>query len=402
MDKRRNEELLNSVANSIKSDKKVDISEKYGLSSALKSLLEEQNALNKQDETRVKKEEIKFVKLNEEEKDKKEVSETKKEEVKVKEEVKPNISVEKMKEMVEESKKSGDDVLKKQIDSILSSYKDTGEDKSKEHLNKDQKEQIVVELDENKAVTYKFKKLEVSDKQKAAIDQFFGVSEEMEKRRKKDDKILSKYAAKEEENLVKKIYEDEELEKEEKKENKENSNLIENEKIKEDTGSTLDEIIKGKEIDGEIEVRKNKTKLEEEFEKYKETLPEDIKNKVNSSINISELAKIRELKLKQELEEKSKLDVELPYLESELSEIESEEYGEVSDIIDEMYEEQDKIKRKSNILFRIINSSRNYNNSSSSSICNIKITKSTIIRQYYFKYSSNNRKYKEYDKNLTD
>lgn len=402
MDKRRNEELLNSVANSIKSDKKVDISEKYGLSSALKSLLEEQNALNKQDETKVKKEEIKFVKLNEEEKDKKEVSETKKEEVKVKEDVKPNISVEKMKEMVEESKKSGDDVLKKQIDSILSSYKDTGEDKSKEHLNKDQKEQIVVELDENKAVTYKFKKLEVSDKQKAAIDQFFGVSEEMEKRRKKDDKILSKYAAKEEENLVKKIYEDEELEKEEKKENKENSNLIENEKIKEDTGSTLDEIIKGKEIDGEIEVRKNKTKLEEEFEKYKETLPEDIKNKVNSSINISELAKIRELKLKQELEEKSKLDVELPYLESELSEIESEEYGEVSDIIDEMYEEQDKMKRKSNILFRIINSSRNYNNSSSSSICNIKITKPTIIRQYYFKYSRNNRKYKEDDKNLTD
>ena len=377
MDKRRNEELLNSVANSIKSDKKVDISEKYGLSSALKSLLEEQNALNKQDETKVKKEEIKFVKLNEEEKDKKEVSETKKEEVKVKEDVKPNISVEKMKEMVEESKKSGDDVLKKQIDSILSSYKDTGEDKSKEHLNKDQKEQIVVELDENKAVTYKFKKLEVSDKQKAAIDQFFGVSEEMEKRRKKDDKILSKYAAKEEENLVKKIYEDEELEKEE---NKENSNLIENEKIKEDTGSTLDEIIKGKEIDGEIEVRKNKTKLEEEFEKYKETLPEDVKNKVNSSINISELAKIRELKLKQELEEKSKLDVELPYLESELSEIETEEYGEVSDIIDEMYEEQDKMKRKSNVLFRIINSSRNYNNSSSSSICSIKITKSTIIR----------------------
>ena len=380
MDKRRNEELLNSVANSIKSDKKVDISEKYGLSSALKSLLEEQNALNKQDETKVKKEEIKFVKLNEEEKDKKEVSETKKEEVKVKEDVKPNISVEKMKEMVEESKKSGDDVLKKQIDSILSSYKDTGEDKSKEHLNKDQKEQIVVELDENKAVTYKFKKLEVSDKQKAAIDQFFGVSEEMEKRRKKDDKILSKYAAKEEENLVKKIYEDEELEKEEKKENKENSNLIENEKIKEDTGSTLDEIIKGKEIDGEIEVRKNKTKLEEEFEKYKENLPEDIKNKVNSSINISELAKIRELKLKQELEEKSKLDVELPYLESELSEIETEEYGEVSDIIDEMYEEQDKMKRKSNVLFRIINSSRNYNNSSSISICDIKITKSTIIR----------------------
>lgn len=380
MDKRRNEELLNSVANSIKSDKKVDISEKYGLSSALKSLLEEQNALNKQDETKVKKEEIKFVKLNEEEKDKKEVSETKKEEEKVKEDVKPNISVEKMKEMVEESKKSGDDVLKKQIDSILSSYKDTGEDKSKEHLNKDQKEQIVVELDENKAVTYKFKKLEVSDKQKAAIDQFFGVSEEMEKRRKKDDKILSKYAAKEEENLVKKIYEDEELEKEENKENKENSNLIENEKIKEDTGSTLDEIIKGKEIDGEIEVRKNKTKLEEEFEKYKETLPEDIKNKVNSSINISELAKIRELKLKQELEEKSKLDVELPYLESELSEIETEEYGEVSDIIDEMYEEQDKMKRKSNVLFRIINSSRNYNNSSSSGICNIKITKSTIIR----------------------
>lgn len=379
MDKRRNEELLNSVANSIKSDKKVDISEKYGLSSALKSLLEEQNALNKQDETKVKKEEIKFVKLNEEEKDKKEVSETKKEEEKVKEDVKPNISVEKMKEMVEESKKSGDDVLKKQIDSILSSYKDTGEDKSKENLNKDQKEQIVVELDENKAVTYKFKKLEVSDKQKAAIDQFFGVSEEMEKRRKKDDKILSKYAAKEE-NLVKKIYEDEELEKEEKKENKENSNLIENEKIKEDTGSTLDEIIKGKEIDGEIEVRKNKTKLEEEFEKYKETLPEDIKNKVNSSINISELAKIRELKLKQELEEKSKLDVELPYLESELSEIESEEYGEVSDIIDEMYEEQDKMKRKSNVLFRIINSSRNYNNSSSISICDIKITKSTIIR----------------------
>ena len=378
MDKRRNEELLNSVANSIKSDKKVDISEKYGLSSALKSLLEEQNALNKQDETRVKKEEIKFVKLNEEEKDKKEVSETKKEEVK--EDVKPNISVEKMKEMVEESKKSGDDVLKKQIDSILSSYKDTDEDKSKENLNKDQKEQIVVELDENKAVTYKFKKLEVSDKQKAAIDQFFGVSEEMEKRRKKDDKILLKYAAKEEENLVKKIYEDEELEKEEKKENKENSNLIENEKIKEDTGNTLDEIIKGKEIDGEIEVRKNKTKLEEEFEKYKETLPEDIKNKVNSSINISELAKIRELKLKQELEEKSKLDVELPYLESELSEIESEEYGEVSDIIDEMYEEQDKMKRKSNILFRIINSSRNYNNSSSSGICSIKITKSTIIR----------------------
>ena len=402
MDKRRNEELLNSVANSIKSDKKVDISEKYGLSSALKSLLEEQNALNKQDETKVKKEEIKFVKLNEEEKDKKEVSETKKEEEKVKEDVKPNISVEKMKEMVEESKKSGDDVLKKQIDSILSSYKDTGEDKSKENLNKDQKEQIVVELDENKAVTYKFKKLEVSDKQKAAIDQFFGVSEEMEKRRKKDDKILSKYAAKEEENLVKKIYEDEELEKEEKKENKENSNLIENEKIKEDTGSTLDEIIKGKEIDGEIEVRKNKTKLEEEFEKYKETLPEDIKNKVNSSINISELAKIRELKLKQELEEKSKLDVELPYLESELSELESEEYGEVSDIIDEMYEEQDKMKRKSNILFRIINSSRNYNNSSSSSICNIKITKPTIIRQYYFKYSRNNRKYKEDDKNLTD
>lgn len=382
MDKRRNEELLNSVANSIKSDKKVDISEKYGLSSALKSLLEEQNALNKQDETKVKKEEIKFVKLNEEEKDKKEVSETKKEEVKVKEDVKPNISVEKMKEMVEESKKSGDDVLKKQIDSILSSYKDTGEDKSKENLNKDQKEQIVVELDENKAVTYKFKKLEVSDKQKAAIDQFFGVSEEMEKRRKKDDKILSKYAAKEEENLVKKIYEDEEIEieKEEKTENKENSNLIENEKIKEDTGSTLDEIIKGKEIDGEIEVRKNKTKLEEEFEKYKETLPEDIKNKVNSSINISELAKIRELKLKQELEEKSKLDVELPYLESELSEIETEEYGEVSDIIDEMYEEQDKMKRKSNVLFRIINSSRNYNNSSSSSICNIKITKPTIIR----------------------
>ena len=379
MDKRRNEELLNSVANSIKSDKKVDISEKYGLSSALKSLLEEQNALNKQDETRVKKEEIKFVKLNEEKKDKKEVSETKKEE-KVKQDVKPNISVEKMKEMVEESKKSGDDVLKKQIDSILSSYKDTGEDKSKEHLNKDQKEQIVVELDENKAVTYKFKKLEVSDKQKAAIDQFFGVSEEMEKRRKKDDKILSKYAAKEEENLVKKIYEDEELEKEEKKENKENSNLIENEKIKEDTGSTLDEIIKGKEIDGEIEVRKNKTKLEEEFEKYKETLPEDVKNKVNSSINISELAKIRELKLKQELEEKSKLDVELPYLESELSEIETEEYGEVSDIIDEMYEEQDKMKRKSNVLFRIINSSRNYNNSSSSGICDIKITKSTIIR----------------------
>lgn len=380
MDKRRNEELLNSVANSIKSDKKVDISEKYGLSSALKSLLEEQNALNKQDETKVKKEEIKFVKLNEEEKDKKEVSETKKEEEKVKEDVKPNISVEKMKEMVEESKKSGDDVLKKQIDSILSSYKDTDEDKSKENLNKDQKEQIVVELDENKAVTYKFKKLEVSDKQKAAIDQFFGVSEEMEKRRKKDDKILSKYAAKEEENLVKKIYEDEELEKEEKKETIENSNLIENEKIKEDTGSTLDEIIKGKEIDGEIEVRKNKTKLEEEFEKYKETLPEDIKNKVNSSINISELAKIRELKLKQELEEKSKLDVELPYLESELSEIESEEYGEVSDIIDEMYEEQDKMKRKSNVLFRIINSSRNYNNSSSISICNIKITKSTIIR----------------------
>lgn len=380
MDKRRNEELLNSVANSIKSDKKVDISEKYGLSSALKSLLEEQNALNKQDETKVKKEEIKFVKLNEEEKDKKEVSETKKEEEKVKEDVKPNISVEKMKEMVEESKKSGDDVLKKQIDSILSSYKDTGEDKSKENLNKDQKEQIVVELDENKAVTYKFKKLEVSDKQKAAIDQFFGVSEEMEKRRKKDDKILSKYAAKEEENLVKKIYEDEELEKEEKKENKENSNLIENEKIKEDTGSTLDEIIKGKEIDGEIEVRKNKTKLEEEFEKYKETLPEDIKNKVNSSINISELAKIRELKLKQELEEKSKLDIELPYLESELSEIETEEYGEVSDIIDEMYEEQDKMKRKSNVLFRIINSSRNYNNSSSISICDIKITKSTIIR----------------------
>ena len=377
MDKRRNEQLLNSVANSIKSDKKVDISEKYGLSSALKSLLEEQNALNKQDETKVKKEEIKFVKLNEEEKDKKEVSETKKEEVKVKEDVKPNISVEKMKEMVEESKKSGDDVLKKQIDSILSSYKDTGEDKSKENLNKDQKEQIVVELDENKAVTYKFKKLEVSDKQKAAIDQFFGVSEEMEKRRKKDDKILSKYAAKEEENLVKKIYEDEELEKEE---NKENSKLIENEKIKEDTGSTLDEIIKGKEIDGEIEVRKNKTKLEEEFEKYKETLPEDVKNKVNSSINISELAKIRELKLKQELEEKSKLDVELPYLESELSEIETEEYGEVSDIIDEMYEEQDKMKRKSNVLFRIINSSRNYNNSSSISICNIKITKSTIIR----------------------
>ena len=380
MDKRRNEELLNSVANSIKSDKKVDISEKYGLSSALKSLLEEQNALNKQDETKVKKEEIKFVKLNEEEKDKKEVSETKKEEVKVKEDVKPNISVEKMKEMVEESKKSGDDVLKKQIDSILSSYKDTDEDKSKENLNKDQKEQIVVELDENKAVTYKFKKLEVSDKQKAAIDQFFGVSEEMEKRRKKDDKILLKYAAKEEENLVKKIYEDEELEKEEKKENIENSNLIENEKIKEDTGSTLDEIIKGKEIDGEIEVRKNKTKLEEEFEKYKETLPEDVKNKVNSSINISELAKIRELKLKQELEEKSKLDVELPYLESELSEIESEEYGEVSDIIDEMYEEQDKMKRKGNVLFRIINSSRNYNNSSSISICNIKITKSTIIR----------------------
>lgn len=382
MDKRRNEELLNSVANSIKSDKKVDISEKYGLSSALKSLLEEQNALNKQDETRVKKEEIKFVKLNEEEKDKKEVSETKKEEVKVKEDIKPNISVEKMKEMVEESKKSGDDVLKKQIDSILSSYKDTDEDKSKENSNKDQKEQIVVELDENKAVTYKFKKLEVSDKQKAAIDQFFGVSEEMEKRRKKDDKILSKYAAKEEENLVKKIYEDEEIEieKEEKTENKENSNLIENEKIKEDTGSTLDEIIKGKEIDGEIEVRKNKTKLEEEFEKYKETLPEDIKNKVNSSINISELAKIRELKLKQELEEKSKLDVELPYLESELSEIESEEYGEVSDIIDEMYEEQDKMKRKSNVLFRIINSSRNYNNSSSISICDIKITKSTIIR----------------------
>ena len=380
MDKRRNEELLNSVANSIKSDKKVDISEKYGLSSALKSLLEEQNALNKQDETRVKKEEIKFVKLNEEEKDKKEVSETKKEEVKVKEDVKPNISVEKMKEIVEESKKSGDDVLKKQIDSILLSYKDTDEDKSKENLNKDQKEQIVVELDENKAVTYKFKKLEVSDKQKAAIDQFFGVSEEMEKRRKKDDKILSKYAAKEEENLVKKIYEDEELEKEENKENKENSNLIDDEKIKEDTGSTLDEIIKGKEIDGEIEVRKNKTKLEEEFEKYKETLPEDIKNKVNSSINISELAKIRELKLKQELEEKSKLDVELPYLESELSEIESEEYGEVSDIIDEMYEEQDKMKRKSNVLFRIINSSRNYNNSSSSGICDIKITKSTIIR----------------------
>ena len=380
MDKRRNEELLNSVANSIQSDKKVDISEKYGLSSALKSLLEEQNALNKQDETRVKKEEIKFVKLNEEEKDKKEVSETKKEEEKVKQDVKPNISVEKMKEMVEESKKSGDDVLKKQIDSILSSYKDTDEDKSKENLNKDQKEQIVVELDENKAVTYKFKKLEVSDKQKAAIDQFFGVSEEIEKRRKKDDKILSKYAAKEEENLVKKIYEDEELEKEENKENKENSNLIENEKIKEDTGNTLDEIIKGKEIDGEIEVRKNKTKLEEEFEKYKETLPEDVKNKVNSSINISELAKIRELKLKQELEEKSKLDVELPYLESELSEIESEEYGEVSDIIDEMYEEQDKMKRKSNILFRIINSSRNYNNSSSISICNIKITKSTIIR----------------------
>lgn len=380
MDKRRNEELLNSVANSIKSDKKVDISEKYGLSSALKSLLEEQNALNKQDETRVKKEEIKFVKLNEEEKDKKEVSETKKEEVKVKEDVKPNISVEKMKEMVEESKKSGDDVLKKQIDSILSSYKDTDEDKSKENLNKDQKEQIVVELDENKAVTYKFKKLEVSDKQKAAIDQFFGVSEEMEKRRKKDDKILSKYAAKEEENLVKKIYADEEIEIEEKKENKENSNLIENEKIKEDTGSTLDEIIKGKEIDGEIEVRKNKTKLEEEFEKYKENLPEDIKNKVNSSINISELAKIRELKLKQELEEKSKLDVELPYLESELSEIETEEYGEVSDIIDEMYEEQDKMKRKSNVLFRIINSSRNYNNSSSISICDIKITKSTIIR----------------------
>ena len=378
MDKRRNEELLNSVANSIQSDKKVDISEKYGLSSVLKSLLEEQNALNKQDETRVKKEEIKFVKLNEEEKDKKEVSETKKEEVK--EDVKPNISVEKMKEMVEESKKSGDDVLKKQIDSILSSYKDTDEDKSKENLNKDQKEQIVVELDENKAVTYKFKKLEVSDKQKAAIDQFFGVSEEMEKRRKKDDKILSKYAAKEEENLVKKIYEDEELEKEENKENKENSNLIENEKIKEDTGNTLDEIIKGKEIDGEIEVRKNKTKLEEEFEKYKETLPEDIKNKVNSSINISELAKIRELKFKQELEEKSKLDVELPYLESELSEIESEEYGEVSDIIDEMYEEQDKMKRKSNILFRIINSCRNYNNSSSSGICSIKITKSTIIR----------------------
>ena len=382
MDKRRNEELLNSVANSIKSDKKVDISEKYGLSSALKSLLEEQNALNKQDETRVKKEEIKFVKLNEEEKDKKEVSETKKEEVKVKEDVKPNISVEKMKEMVEESKKSGDDVLKKQIDSILSLYKDTGEDKSKEHLNKDQKEQIVVELDENKAVTYKFKKLEVADKQKAAIDQFFGGSEEIEKRRKKDDKILSKYAAKEEENLVKKIYEDEEIEieKEEKKENIENSNLIENEKIKEDTGSTLDEIIKGKEIDGEIEVRKNKTKLEEEFEKYKETLPEDIKNKVNSSINISELAKIRELKLKQELEEKSKLDVELPYLESELSEIETEEYGEVSDIIDEMYEEQDKMKRKSNVLFRIINSSRNYNNSISISICDIKITKSTIIR----------------------
>lgn len=380
MDKRRNEELLNSVANSIKSDKKEDISEKYGLSSALKSLLEEQNALNKQDETRVKKEEIKFVKLNEEEKDKKEISEIKKEEVKVKEDVKPNISVEKMKEIVEESKKSGDDVLKKQIDSILSSYKDTDEDKSKENLNKDQKEQIVVELDENKAVTYKFKKLEVSDKQKAAIDQFFGVSEEMEKRRKKDDKILSKYAAKEEENLVKKIYEDEELEKEENKENKENSNLIDDEKIKEDTGSTLDEIIKGKEIDGEIEVRKNKTKLEEEFEKYKETLPEDIKNKVNSSINISELAKIRELKLKQELEEKSKLDVELPYLESELSEIESEEYGEVSDIIDEMYEEQDKMKRKSNVLFRIINSSRNYNNSSSISICNIKITKSTIIR----------------------
>lgn len=379
MDKRRNEELLNSVANSIKSDKKVDISEKYGLSSALKSLLEEQNALNKQDETRVKKEEIKFVKLNEEEKDKKEVSETKKEEVKVKEDIKPNISVEKMKEMVEESKKSGDDVLKKQIDSILSSYKDTGEDKSKEHLNKDQKEQIVVELDENKAVTYKFKKLEVSDKQKAAIDQFFGVSEEIEKRRKKDDKILLKYAAKEEENLVKKIYADEEIEIE-KEENKENSNLIENEKIKEDTGSTLDEIIKGKEIDGEIEVRKNKTKLEEEFEKYKETLPEDVKNKVNSSINISELAKIRELKLKQELEEKSKLDVELPYLESELSEIETEEYGEVSDIIDEMYEEQDKMKRKSNVLFRIINSSRNYNNSSSISICNIKITKSTIIR----------------------
>ena len=345
--------------------------------------MEEQNALNKQDETKVKKEEIKFVKLNEEEKDKKEVSETKKEEVKVKEDVKPNISVEKMKEMVEESKKSGDDVLKKQIDSILSSYKDTGEDKSKENLNKDQKEQIVVELDENKAVTYKFKKLEVSDKQKAAIDQFFGVSEEIEKRRKKDDKILSKYAAKEEENLVKKIYEDEELEKEENKENKENkenSNLIENEKIKEDTGNTLDEIIKGKEIDGEIEVRKNKTKLEEEFEKYKETLPEDIKNKVNSSINISELAKIRELKLKQELEEKSKLDVELPYLESELSEIETEEYGEVSDIIDEMYEEQDKMKRKSNVLFRIINSSRNYNNSSSISICNIKITKSAIIR----------------------
>lgn len=379
MDKRRNEELLNSVANSIKSDKKVDISEKYGLSSALKSLLEEQNALNKQDETKVKKEEIKFVKLNEEEKDKKEVSETKKEEVKVKEDVKPNISVEKMKEMVEESKKSGDDVLKKQIDSILSSYKDTDEDKSKENSNKDQKEQIVVELDENKAVTYKFKKLEVSDKQKAAIDQFFGVSEEIEKRRKKDDKILLKYAAKEEENLVKKIYADEEIEIE-KEENKENSNLIENEKIKEDTGSTLDEIIKGKEIDGEIEVRKNKTKLEEEFEKYKETLPEDIKNKVNSSINISELAKIRELKLKQELEEKSKLDVELPYLESELSEIETEEYGEVSDIIDEMYEEQDKMKRKSNVLFRIINSSRNYNNSSSSGICDIKITKSTIIR----------------------
>ena len=191
MDKRRNEELLNSVANSIKSDKKEDISEKYGLSSALKSLLEEQNALNKQDETRVKKEEIKFVKLNEEEKDKKEISEIKKDDVKVKEDVKPNISVEKMKEIVEESKKSGDDVLKKQIDSILSSYKDTDEDKSKENLNKDQKEQIVVELDENKAVTYKFKKLEVSDKQKAAIDQFFGVSEEMEKRRKKDDKIYT-------------------------------------------------------------------------------------------------------------------------------------------------------------------------------------------------------------------
>ena len=78
MDKRRNEELLNSVANSIKSDKKVDISEKYGLSSALKSLLEEQNALNKQDETKVKKEEIKFVKLKEEEKDKKEVQKLRK------------------------------------------------------------------------------------------------------------------------------------------------------------------------------------------------------------------------------------------------------------------------------------------------------------------------------------